>query len=91
MVIPHAHAKPVSTLNDHEADIFQFDETGVLRNIGLQNGKVGVFIVHVNLVSINGAQAYRFAVVFKIANDCADGVGMYWWNQNVTAELPALD
>jgi basic membrane protein A len=19
---------------------------------------------------------------------CADGVGMYWWNQNVTAELP---
>ena len=19
---------------------------------------------------------------------CADGVGMYWWNQNVIAELP---
>jgi len=44
-----------------------------------------------NLVLAEGA-SLRQVDLDRFANSdgapCADGVGMYWWNQNVTAELP---
>ncbi len=68
LIIPQAHTKPVTTLNDHESDILYCDKTWIFGGIELQDGEVGLLVIYCNFLANVGTQTDRLAVVFDVAN-----------------------
>ena len=74
-VIPNADAHAISALNHDHLYFFQFDVTWRFGNVGLKDGKVGLFIIDRHFMPCIGSERDRPAVIFEKTNVSRDTLG----------------